>query len=84
MPLMLAEHEFPFICCLLVLRMLGGKPLPKEWAGETLKNISVGPGFHLSTEGKEVLLEVHNSLKQHTVNNVIGKIRGHVEPGNKY
>ncbi|KAJ9588071.1 hypothetical protein L9F63_018566, partial [Diploptera punctata] len=64
---------------LYILMLLGGKPVPVEWSG-VFTNLNVGPGFYSSELAEYIQLEVHNSLKLHNVKNVIGKIRGQIEP----
>ncbi|KAK3585560.1 hypothetical protein CHS0354_022970 [Potamilus streckersoni] len=60
------------------LRELGGPSAPDTWKGKLNITYRVGPGFTNKT--RKVKLTVNNYLKVVTVENIIGIIKGKVEP----
>ncbi|XP_067127269.1 N-acetylated-alpha-linked acidic dipeptidase 2-like [Centruroides vittatus] len=77
--------DFPKIPCqpigyedaLAILQQLGGNFLPEDWT-TTNNNILIGPGF--KDPKKKLRLIVNNEFKQAVCYNVIGIIKGAVEP----
>ncbi|XP_013407202.1 N-acetylated-alpha-linked acidic dipeptidase 2-like [Lingula anatina] len=67
----------------VLLRELGGSDSPEDWKG-TLHNVaySLGPGFKSGSkfQNLNVKLEVHNYNVRRMTYNVIGTIKGKVEP----
>ncbi|XP_058302224.1 N-acetylated-alpha-linked acidic dipeptidase 2 [Hylobates moloch] len=65
----------------ILLRYLGGIALPDEsWKGALNVSYSIGPGFTGSDSFRKVRMHVHNINKITRIYNVIGTIRGSVEP----
>eukprot|EP00091_Calanus_sinicus_P017910 TRINITY_DN3908_c0_g1_i2.p1 TRINITY_DN3908_c0_g1~~TRINITY_DN3908_c0_g1_i2.p1 ORF type:complete len:276 (-),score=51.92 TRINITY_DN3908_c0_g1_i2:128-955(-) len=64
-----------------LLAVMGGAEVPEEWKG-AIPGISyrLGPGFNEEHQGWKVRLVVNNFLDDRESNNVIGIIRGEVEP----
>ena len=64
-----------------LLAVMGGAEVPEEWKG-AIPGISyrLGPGFDEEHQGWKVRLVVNNFLDDREDNNVIGIIRGEVEP----
>ncbi|KAL3881667.1 hypothetical protein ACJMK2_028077 [Sinanodonta woodiana] len=60
------------------LRELGGHVAPDTWKGKLNITYMIGPGFINTT--RKVKLTVNNYLKVVTVENIIGIIKGKVEP----
>ncbi|XP_054294036.1 N-acetylated-alpha-linked acidic dipeptidase 2 isoform X2 [Pongo pygmaeus] len=66
----------------ILLRYLGGiAPPDKSWKGALNVSYSIGPGFTGSDSFRKVRMHVHNINKITRIYNVIGTIRGSVEPG---
>ncbi|XP_022779944.1 N-acetylated-alpha-linked acidic dipeptidase 2-like [Stylophora pistillata] len=61
-----------------ILRRMKGLKAPKSWRGGLQLTYCIGPGFKDKTLTLRV--EVNNSLETKTIYNVIGQIRGTVEP----
>ncbi|RWS12811.1 N-acetylated-alpha-linked acidic dipeptidase 2-like protein [Dinothrombium tinctorium] len=61
-----------------LLGLMGGKEVPKEWAGLFNFTYRLGPGFQNTS--LKLRLKVNNKLVNTTISNVIGYIRGDVEP----
>ncbi|XP_030773433.1 N-acetylated-alpha-linked acidic dipeptidase 2 isoform X2 [Rhinopithecus roxellana] len=65
----------------ILLRHLGGIAPPDEsWKGALNVSYSIGPGFTGSNSSRKVRMHVHNINKITRIYNVIGTIRGSVEP----
>ncbi|KAM6446429.1 N-acetylated-alpha-linked acidic dipeptidase 2-like isoform 2-T2 [Liasis olivaceus] len=65
----------------VLLRFMGGPPAPdKSWKGNLNVSYNVGPGFleHYST--RKVRMHVHTTSQIRRIYNVIGSIKGAVEP----
>ncbi|XP_047486608.1 putative N-acetylated-alpha-linked acidic dipeptidase [Penaeus chinensis] len=61
-----------------ILSRLGGPPAPGEWQGGLNITYNLGPGF--SRPGWKLNLDVNNNNTHTTTYNVIGVIKGRVEP----
>ncbi|KAB0406550.1 hypothetical protein E2I00_016133, partial [Balaenoptera physalus] len=65
----------------ILLRYLGGTAPPDEsWKGSLKVNYNIGPGFIGHDSFRKVRMHVHNINKITRIYNVIGTIRGSVEP----
>ncbi|XP_006160400.1 N-acetylated-alpha-linked acidic dipeptidase 2 [Tupaia chinensis] len=65
----------------MLLRHLGGSAAPDEsWKGALNVHYNIGPGFTGSGSSRKVRMNVHNINKVTRIYNVIGTIRGYVEP----
>ncbi|XP_020040135.1 N-acetylated-alpha-linked acidic dipeptidase 2 isoform X2 [Castor canadensis] len=65
----------------ILLRNLGGSAPPDEsWKGSLSVGYNTGPGFAGRDSFKKVRMHVHNTNKITRIYNVIGTIRGSVEP----
>ncbi|XP_055493247.1 N-acetylated-alpha-linked acidic dipeptidase 2 isoform X2 [Leucoraja erinacea] len=63
-----------------LLRHLGGTPAPSEWKGQLNVSYNIGPGFKDNYSSHKVQMHVHTRNEVRRIYNVIGKIRGAVEP----
>lgn len=65
----------------VILEKMGGKAAPDEWKGGiTGINYNLGPDFLPQYSEYTLRLQTHNSLKDYRSYNVIGIIKGNVEP----
>ncbi|XP_071472699.1 N-acetylated-alpha-linked acidic dipeptidase 2 isoform X1 [Marmota flaviventris] len=65
----------------ILLRHLGGTTPPdKNWKGALNVSYNVGPGFTGNESFRKIRMQVHNTNKITRIYNVIGTIRGSVEP----
>ncbi|XP_066894396.1 N-acetylated-alpha-linked acidic dipeptidase 2 isoform X1 [Kogia breviceps] len=65
----------------ILLRYLGGTAPPDEsWKGSLKVNYNIGPGFIGHDSFRKVRMRIHNINKITRIYNVIGTIRGSVEP----
>uniref|UniRef100_A0A9L0T4G8 Aminopeptidase NAALADL1 n=1 Tax=Equus caballus TaxID=9796 RepID=A0A9L0T4G8_HORSE len=66
----------------ILLRHIGGSAPPDEsWKGSLNVDYNIGPGFTGHDSFRKVRMHVHNTNKITRIYNVIGTIRGSVEPG---
>ncbi|KAM9657896.1 N-acetylated-alpha-linked acidic dipeptidase 2 isoform 1-T1 [Trichechus inunguis] len=64
-----------------ILRHMGGPAPPDEsWKGSLNVNYNIGPGFTGNDSFRKIRMHVHNFNKITRIYNVIGTIRGSVEP----
>ncbi|XP_007936242.1 N-acetylated-alpha-linked acidic dipeptidase 2 [Orycteropus afer afer] len=64
-----------------ILRHVGGPAPPDEsWKGSLNVNYNIGPGFTGNDSFRKIRMHVHNTNKITKIYNVIGIIRGSVEP----
>ncbi|XP_032878338.1 putative N-acetylated-alpha-linked acidic dipeptidase isoform X1 [Amblyraja radiata] len=63
-----------------LLRHMGGTPAPSEWKGQLNVSYNIGPGFKDNYSSHKVQMHVHTRNEVRRIYNVIGKIRGAVEP----
>ncbi|XP_072332562.1 N-acetylated-alpha-linked acidic dipeptidase 2 isoform X3 [Scyliorhinus torazame] len=63
-----------------ILRYMGGVSAPSEWKGGLNVSYNIGPGFKDSYSSRKVRMHVHTRNEVRRIYNVIGKIRGAVEP----
>uniref|UniRef100_A0A3Q2LHU4 N-acetylated alpha-linked acidic dipeptidase 2 n=1 Tax=Equus caballus TaxID=9796 RepID=A0A3Q2LHU4_HORSE len=65
----------------ILLRHIGGSAPPDEsWKGSLNVDYNIGPGFTGHDSFRKVRMHVHNTNKITRIYNVIGTIRGSVEP----
>lgn len=62
-----------------ILKLLGGSPAPAKWNGGFNFTYHLGPGF-LTNSSLKLHLQVNNNLVNKTIHNVVGYIKGRVEP----
>uniref|UniRef100_A0A8D1ESU1 Aminopeptidase NAALADL1 n=1 Tax=Sus scrofa TaxID=9823 RepID=A0A8D1ESU1_PIG len=66
----------------IILRYLGGTAAPDEsWKGSLNVDYNIGPGFAGHDTFRKVKMHVHNINQITRIYNVIGTIKGSVEPG---
>ncbi|NXA48252.1 FOLH1 carboxypeptidase, partial [Nothocercus julius] len=64
-----------------LLRNMGGPPPPdSSWKGSLTVSYNIGPGFTTNYSTRSVKLHIHSNNKVTRIYNVIGTIRGAVEP----
>ncbi|XP_067890082.1 N-acetylated-alpha-linked acidic dipeptidase 2 isoform X2 [Heterodontus francisci] len=63
-----------------ILRNMGGISAPSEWKGQLNVSYNIGPGFKDSYSSRQVRMHVYTRNEVRRIYNVIGKIRGAVEP----
>ncbi|GAB6026431.1 hypothetical protein CHUAL_012631 [Chamberlinius hualienensis] len=63
-----------------MLSRLGGLVVPQNWVGHASSNFRIGPGFLDGNLTKKVRVSVYNRLELTNITNVIGAIKGDVEP----
>uniref|UniRef100_A0A8D0GE81 Glutamate carboxypeptidase 2 n=1 Tax=Sphenodon punctatus TaxID=8508 RepID=A0A8D0GE81_SPHPU len=65
----------------LLLRFMGGPAAPdNSWKGNLNVSYNLGPGFVGSYSTRKVIMHVHTNNKITRIHNVIGTIKGAVEP----
>nr|XP_004661942.2 N-acetylated-alpha-linked acidic dipeptidase 2 [Jaculus jaculus]XP_045001733.1 N-acetylated-alpha-linked acidic dipeptidase 2 [Jaculus jaculus] len=74
-------HPIGYSNAEVLLRHLGGTAAPdKSWIGALNVSYNIGPGFIESESSRKVRMHVHNTNQITRIYNVIGTIRGSVEP----
>ncbi|XP_028904413.1 N-acetylated-alpha-linked acidic dipeptidase 2-like isoform X2 [Ornithorhynchus anatinus] len=74
-------HPIGFHDAAKLLRNMGGPPPPDSgWKGNLNVSYNIGPGFVGEDSSRKVRMHVHNYNKITRIYNVIGTIRGAVEP----
>ncbi|XP_071990197.1 N-acetylated-alpha-linked acidic dipeptidase 2-like isoform X2 [Engystomops pustulosus] len=63
-----------------ILRLMGGKASPSSWKGNLNVSYSIGPGFIGTHSTEQVRMHVYTNNQVNRIYNVIGTIRGAVEP----
>lgn len=63
-----------------LLGLLGGQEVPASWKSSSSIVSHIGPGFVAEQPARTVRLTVNNYLAQNNITNVIGVIKGAVEP----
>ncbi|XP_075402557.1 N-acetylated-alpha-linked acidic dipeptidase 2-like isoform X2 [Tenrec ecaudatus] len=64
-----------------ILRYMGGPAPPEDsWKGSLNVNYNIGPGFRGNESFRKIRMHVHNIKKITRIYNVIGTIRGSLEP----
>ncbi|XP_043547477.1 N-acetylated-alpha-linked acidic dipeptidase 2 isoform X1 [Chiloscyllium plagiosum] len=63
-----------------ILRNMGGISAPGEWKGQMNISYNIGPGFKDSYSSSKVRMNVYTRNEVRRIYNVIGKIRGALEP----
>ncbi|XP_029458155.1 putative N-acetylated-alpha-linked acidic dipeptidase isoform X1 [Rhinatrema bivittatum] len=62
------------------LRNMGGPASPNTWKGNLNVSYNIGPGFKASYSTQKVRMHIHTNNKVTRIYNVIGTIKGAVEP----
>uniref|UniRef100_A0A663LLB1 Aminopeptidase NAALADL1 n=1 Tax=Athene cunicularia TaxID=194338 RepID=A0A663LLB1_ATHCN len=66
----------------VLLRAMGGPAAPdSSWKGSLNVSYNIGPGFAENSSARKVRMHVHTNNKITRIYNVIGILRGAVEPG---
>uniref|UniRef100_UPI00398F850C N-acetylated-alpha-linked acidic dipeptidase 2 n=1 Tax=Pristiophorus japonicus TaxID=55135 RepID=UPI00398F850C len=63
-----------------MLRHMGGISAPSKWNGQLNVSYNIGPGFTDSYSSQKVRMHVYTRNEVRRIYNVIGKIRGAIEP----
>ncbi|KAE8627748.1 hypothetical protein XENTR_v10007141 [Xenopus tropicalis] len=63
-----------------ILRLMGGAPPPSAWKGNLDVPYNIGPGFLKNISTGKVRMHVHSNNEVTRIYDVIGTIRGAVEP----
>uniref|UniRef100_A0A4W3IX31 Glutamate carboxypeptidase 2 n=1 Tax=Callorhinchus milii TaxID=7868 RepID=A0A4W3IX31_CALMI len=63
-----------------LLRHMGGILAPIQWKGQLNVSYNIGPGFRGIHSSQKVRMNIHTRNEVKRIYNVIGKIRGAVEP----
>ncbi|KAJ1119842.1 hypothetical protein NDU88_008027 [Pleurodeles waltl] len=64
----------------VLLRNMGGPPPPEGWKGNLNVSYNIGPGFSGYNNTQKVKMHIHTSNEIRRIYNVIGIIKGEVEP----
>ncbi|XP_007538607.2 N-acetylated-alpha-linked acidic dipeptidase 2 [Erinaceus europaeus] len=64
----------------VLLRHMGGPAPPSSWKGSLPVAYNIGPGFAVTASFRKVKMHVHNTNQITRIYNVIGTIKGSVEP----
>ncbi|XP_030633559.1 N-acetylated-alpha-linked acidic dipeptidase 2 [Chanos chanos] len=73
-------HPIGYHDALHLLKNMGGQIPPNTWKGALHVSYRIGPGFTESFASQKVRMNIHSSNQVTRIYNVIGKIRGAVEP----
>ncbi|XP_053564603.1 N-acetylated-alpha-linked acidic dipeptidase 2-like [Bombina bombina] len=63
-----------------ILKLMGGAPSPDSWKGNLNVPYNIGPGFVNSSFTQKIRMHVYSYNQVTRIYNVIGKLRGAVEP----
>ncbi|XP_013863452.1 N-acetylated-alpha-linked acidic dipeptidase 2 isoform X1 [Austrofundulus limnaeus] len=73
-------HPIGFHDAIHLLKNMGGQIPPNNWKGALNVSYRIGPGFTESFKSHKVRMNIHTNNQVTRVYNVIGKIRGALEP----
>ncbi|KAM9318498.1 N-acetylated-alpha-linked acidic dipeptidase 2 [Pholidichthys leucotaenia] len=73
-------HPIGFYDAIHLLKNMGGRLPPDTWKGALNISYRIGPGFTEDFKGQKVRMNIHTNNKVTRIYNVIGKIRGSLEP----
>ncbi|XP_040282291.1 N-acetylated-alpha-linked acidic dipeptidase 2-like isoform X1 [Bufo bufo] len=63
-----------------ILRLMGGPAPPASWKGNLNVSYNIGPGFLGTTSNRQVRMHIYSNNEVTRIYDVIGTIRGAVEP----
>uniref|UniRef100_A0A8C5QKS4 Glutamate carboxypeptidase 2 n=1 Tax=Leptobrachium leishanense TaxID=445787 RepID=A0A8C5QKS4_9ANUR len=63
-----------------LLKFMGGLPPPESWKGNLSISYNVGPGFLSEYSSRKIRMHINTNKNINRIYNVIGKIRGALEP----
>ncbi|KAJ6664875.1 hypothetical protein lerEdw1_005847 [Lerista edwardsae] len=74
-------HPISYHDAEILLRFMGGSAAPDEsWKGKLNVSYNIGPGFSGAHSARKVRMNIHTNNKITRIYNVIGTIKGKVEP----
>ncbi|KAJ8256757.1 hypothetical protein COCON_G00189090 [Conger conger] len=73
-------HPIGYSDAVSLLKNMGGQIPPNNWKGDLNVSYSIGPGFTTGFTTQKVRMNIHTNNQVTRIYNVIGKIRGAVEP----
>uniref|UniRef100_A0A8C9VRE3 Glutamate carboxypeptidase 2 n=1 Tax=Scleropages formosus TaxID=113540 RepID=A0A8C9VRE3_SCLFO len=73
-------HPIGYNDAAVLLRNMGGQIPPNNWKGDLNVSYRIGPGFADGLANRKVRMNIHTINRVTRIYNVIGKIRGAVEP----
>ncbi|KAG7226028.1 hypothetical protein INR49_018638 [Caranx melampygus] len=73
-------HPIGFHDAVHLLKNMGGQNPPNSWKGSLNVSYNIGPGFNDGFKSQKVRMNVHTNNQVTRIYNVIGKIRGALEP----
>uniref|UniRef100_A0A3B4T533 Glutamate carboxypeptidase 2 n=1 Tax=Seriola dumerili TaxID=41447 RepID=A0A3B4T533_SERDU len=73
-------HPIGFHDAVLLLKNMGGQIPPNNWKGGLNVSYRIGPGFAGDFKSQKVRMNIHTNNQVTRIYNVIGRIRGALEP----
>lgn len=73
-------HPIGYHDAIHLLQNMGGQIPPNNWKGALNVSYRIGPGFTHDFQSQKVRMNIHTDNKVTRIYNVIGKIRGALEP----
>ncbi|XP_064157733.1 N-acetylated-alpha-linked acidic dipeptidase 2 [Anguilla rostrata] len=73
-------HPIGYNDAVNLLKNMGGEIPPNNWKGDLNVSYRIGPGFTAGFTTQKVRMNIHTNNQVTRIYNVIGKIRGAVEP----
>ncbi|XP_036393284.1 N-acetylated-alpha-linked acidic dipeptidase 2 [Megalops cyprinoides] len=73
-------HPIGYNDAVNLLKNMGGEIPPNNWKGDLNVSYRIGPGFKAEFNTQKVRMNIHTNNQVTRIYNVIGKIRGAVEP----
>uniref|UniRef100_A0A665U9B0 Glutamate carboxypeptidase 2 n=1 Tax=Echeneis naucrates TaxID=173247 RepID=A0A665U9B0_ECHNA len=73
-------HPIGFDDAIHLLKNMGGQIPPNSWKGSLNVSYRIGPGFTHEFKSQKVRMNIHTNNKVTRIYNVIGRIRGALEP----
>uniref|UniRef100_A0AAZ3SDM7 Aminopeptidase NAALADL1 n=1 Tax=Oncorhynchus tshawytscha TaxID=74940 RepID=A0AAZ3SDM7_ONCTS len=74
-------HPIGYHDAIQLLKNMGGDIPPNNWKGALNVSYRIGPGFTDSFSTQKVRMNIHTNNQVTRIYNVIGRLRGAVEPG---
>ncbi|KAA8593981.1 hypothetical protein FQN60_004815 [Etheostoma spectabile] len=74
-------HPIGFHDAIHLLKNMGGPIPPNNWKGALNVSYKIGPGFTDDFRSQKVRMNIHTNNQVTRIYNVIGRIRGALEPG---
>ncbi|KAJ8410841.1 hypothetical protein AAFF_G00187980 [Aldrovandia affinis] len=73
-------HPIGYTDAVNLLKNMGGEIPPNNWKGDLNVSYRIGPGFTAGFNTQKVRMNIHTNNQVTRIYNVIGRIRGAVEP----